>query len=82
MRCASTRIRCLTDSRGLPNSSGLFVISLIKIGMKLYERPRVGWAKAGEIYSFRADFTGLKTAAKTAKFEGRAYQNTSSMRAV
>ena len=43
------------------------MISLIKIGMKLYAGPRVGWTKAGEIYSFRADIAGLKTAARKAK---------------
>ena len=72
----------LARFRGLANSSGLFVISLIKIRMKLYGRPRVGWAKAGETYSFRADIAGLETAAKTAKFEGRAYQHTSTIKAV
>ena len=35
------------DSRGA-NSTGLFVISLLKIGRGFYEGPRVGWVKAGE----------------------------------
>ena len=65
---APARIRCLADSRRLANSLGLFAVILIKIGMKLYAGRGSGWTKAGEIYSFRADFTGLKTAAKRAKF--------------
>ena len=39
---ALARVSRLADSRGRTNSSGLFVISLIKIGMKLYKRPRIG----------------------------------------
>ena len=68
MRSASARIRCLADSRGLANSSGLFTISLIKIRMKLYKRPRIGMNEGWRDIVFRADFTGLETAAKTAKF--------------